>query len=340
MATLTARAERALLGAMLANPAVCSKVRQIVEPGDFHVPWHQRLFQVVVAVSEKGPRDPAGLRAAITRADPSLTRFDLDQLVEDCPNPDHSAAYASMLVFGYSQRYLADRGRELAARAGQLDRDAGILHRTDEAVGNEIAAAAIHLRKLGNALRAHAATMVPDTNGPSIPALRHPATEQARREELVLAALAHLKPADAEEIRWVMRPEAITDPYRRAVLEVVSDMACDGRPIDELTLDWAIAERGLPLRPRGGGATIGERLAHMPVSLQEGLMAARELQAQQERAGRGPAAGLQQQGKPGSRRVTGTRTQGHPVDGQLAPILRLRPGGPRMDGHDHGPQPR
>jgi hypothetical protein len=202
-----------------------------------------------------------------------------------------------MLVFGYSQRYLADCGRELAARARQLGRDADIVSQTDDAGDNEIAAAAIHLRKLGSALRAHAATMVPATTGPSIPVLRYPVTEQARREELVLAAFAHLTPADAQEIPWVIRPEAITDPYRRAVFGIVNDMACDGRPIDELTLDWAIAERGLPLQVRGGGATFGQRLARIPVSLQEALIAARELQAQQEQTNGGRAQNLGNRGR-------------------------------------------
>jgi replicative DNA helicase len=338
MATLIDRAERAVLGAMLANPALCRTIRTIVRPGDFQDLEYQRIYQAIVSASWRGPHDPARLRAAITQADPSLIWHDLDQLVEDCPSPDHGAAYGSMLVFGSSQRYLTDRGRELANRASQLGRDADILHRTDESGSNEIAAAAIHLRKLSNALRAHAATMVPATTVPSIPVLRYPVTEQARREELVLAAFAHLTPADAEEVRWVMRPEAITDPYRRAVFEVASDMACDGRPIDELTLDWAIAEHGLPLKPRGGGATFGQRLARSPVSLPEALTAARELQAQQEQAGRGPAAGLQQ--KPGSRSGAGTRSQAHPAGGHLAPVLKLPRSGPGLDGHDHGPLPR
>jgi replicative DNA helicase len=277
MATLTSRAERAALGAMLANPAICRKMRQVTEPGDFQVPWHQRLYQVIASVSARGPHDPAALRAAITGTDPSLARFDLDQLAADCPNPEHGLAYAAMLVFGYSQRYLAERGRELTARGRQLGRDADITSRTDEAGGHAIATAASHLRKLGDAFRAHAATMVPATSGPSIPVLRYPATEQGRREELALAALAQLKPADAEELLWILRPEAFKDPYRRAAFEVISGMAGDGWPVDELTLDWAIAERGLALQPKGGGATFGERLARVPVSLQEALTVARQL---------------------------------------------------------------
>jgi len=170
--------------------------------------------------------------------------------------------------------------------------------------------------------------------------LRYPNTEQAQREELVLAAFLHAKPAEAEQIRRVLGPSAIKDPYRRGVFQVISAMIRDGRPVDDLTLDWAIAERGLPLQPKGGGATFGERLARVPVTLQEALTAARALQGQHEQASRGPAAGLQQQGRPGTRSVTGTRTQGHPAGSQLAPVLPLRRGGLPPDGPEPGPKPR
>jgi len=338
MGTLTDRAERAVLGAMLADPAACRTLRRVLQPGDFQDPWYQRIYQVITSVSKDGQRDAARLRAAVCQADPSLTRYDLDQLADGCPNPQHGTAYGSMLVFGYSQRYLAERGQELNARAGQLRRHAGIISRADAGAGDAIASAATHLSRLGNALRAHAATGVPAETGTAIPVLRYPATEQARREELVLAAFVHMKPADVKDILWVVGPQDIKDPYRRAVLEVIDAMVWDGRPIDELTLDWAIAERGLPLQPKGGGATFGERLARLPVNHQEALTAARALQGQQASTKLG--ATPQQQGVAGTPRVTGNRSPRHPAGSQLPPILKLHRGGLPPDSPDPGPRPR
>jgi replicative DNA helicase len=335
MGTLTDRAERAVLGAMLASPALRYKLGHVVRPGDFHDPWHQHVYQVIVSVSKGGQRDPARLRAAITAADPSITHADLDQLVQDCPDPGHGVAYAAMLVYGYSQRYLADRGRELAARSRQLSRDSDIIRRTDAAGGEAAGAAATHLGRLGDALRAHAATMVPNTTGPSIPVLHYPNTDHARREELVLAAFLHVTPAEADDIRRVLGPSAITDPYRREAFQVISAMVRDGRPVDELTLDWAIAERGLPLQPKGGGATFGQRLAHVPVSLPEALTAAHALQGRSMSLAEPP-----QLGTAGTRRGTGARRPGHPAGSQLAPILPLRRGGLPPDGPGPGLRPR
>jgi hypothetical protein len=298
------------------------------------------VYQVIVSAGKRGPRDPAGLCAAIIKADPSITQADLDQLVEGCPNPDHGVAYGSMVVFGYSQVYLAERGHELAARSRQLTRDADTIRRTDEAGSEAVAAAARHLGRLGDALRAHAAQAVPGTTATAIPVLRYPNTEQARREERALAAFLHLEPAAAQDIVWVLGPgTAITDPYRRAVYQVISDMVRDGKPIDELTLDWAIAERSLPLRPKDGGATFGERLARVQVNRQEAATIAGALRDQQEHPSPTPGT-APQQGKTGTRRGTGVRGQGHPAGSQLAPVLPLHRDRLPPNGQDPGPRPR
>jgi hypothetical protein len=155
---------------------------------------------------------------------------------------------------------------------------------------------------------------------------------------VVLAAFLHVTPVDAEDILCVLGSSAITDPYRQAVYDVISGMVRDGRPIDELTLDWAIAERGVTLHPEGGEATYGERLARVHVTLHEALTAARVLQGQRDRA-QTPAGSPQQQTS-ASRRVTGTRSQGHPAGSQLAPVVRLHKSRSPLDGPDPGPRPR
>jgi len=337
MDALATRAERAVLGAMLANPALYDTLRGVVWPGDFRDPGYQRMYRAIASASRRGPRDPAGLRAAITQADPSITQPSLDQLAAGCPNPDHGIAYGHMLVVSASRRSLADRGRDLAIRGLQLSRDADVIRRIDDVGADALAADAGHLSKLGDALRAHAGTGVPDTTGASHPEPRHPDTDQARREELVLAALMHLNPEEAAEILRALGRPAITDPYRREVLEVLSGMVRNGRPIDELTLDWALTERGLPLRPEHGGATTGERLARIQASLQEALTSARALQGQQPSP---TPAGSPEQGTAATRRVTRTRSQGHPAGSQIAPILRLHRGALPPDGPDPGPRPR
>jgi replicative DNA helicase len=335
MDTLTDRAERAVLGAMIASPAARDTLRQLLRPGDFRDPWHQRVYRAIASVSEGGLRDPAGLRVALAEAEPYLTEFDLDELAESCPDPGHGTAYGHMLVVAASRRSLAGHGRDLAIRGMQLSRDADVIRRLDDAGADALAVDAGHYTRLGDALRAHAETLAHGRAGPKAPMLRYPITRQARHEELVLAALVHLNPDDAAEVLQALGRATMTDPYRQEAIEVLTSMARNGRPIDELTLDWAIAQRGLPLQPNDGGATFGQRLARTPVNLPDALTAAQALQGRQ--AGTDPAP---QHGVPGIRRVTGARQPGYPASSQRAPILRLHRNGLPPDGPDPGPRPR
>lgn len=55
---------------------------------------------------------------------------------------------------------------------------------------------------------------------------------QARREEVILAALLRSWPQQAQDVVRILQPEAFTDPARREVFPLLQAMLQAGRPAD------------------------------------------------------------------------------------------------------------
>jgi replicative DNA helicase len=107
--------------------------------------------------------------------------------------------------------------------------------------------------------------------------------EQAQREEAVLAGLLGQPSDRVHRILGIVDDWDIGDPYRRAMIRAVRDMHTAGMTVDPLTLDWELAQRGLPLvrQPEQGqhGETYAMRLARSSVDADGPFQAARELAA-------------------------------------------------------------
>jgi hypothetical protein len=114
---------------------------------------------------------------------------------------------------------------------------------------------------------------VPDASSP----------QQAQREEAVLAGLLSQRSDHIDQILDVLDERDIGDPYRRAMTRAARDMHTAGMAVDALTLDWELAQRGLPLvrQPEQGqhGETYAMRLARSSVDADGPFQAARELAA-------------------------------------------------------------
>src|SRR5580692_9273495 len=117
MPSLTERAERALLGALLLEPRQAAMVSRVAI-GDF-ADKRQGVFFAAVR-SAAGP-DPgtAGPRAAGLDADPAY----LNLLRYSCPDPSHAAAYARMVVEAGLRRQLADHADRMEQAAANLHYD-------------------------------------------------------------------------------------------------------------------------------------------------------------------------------------------------------------------------
>lgn len=348
MESLTARAERALLGAMIADPRLAGRLGYL-RPADFEDPWHRSVYLAILDARRDHPPVTPGWQDAIIRAGGpgAFTQKELDGLVRDCPHPGHGAAYGAMVVQAGAVAVLRRQAGELAARARQLGGLAQHPAHGQSVVGLEAGHAARHLDKVAAAIREHAAELGPRVVHAALPDEPGVAVARVRREELVLAAL--LKPGRTIAQAMAERLPAGTfhGSHRRAVFEVLMAMRTAGRPVDALTVDWELASAGLPLCEPGvgadglAGATYAARLAVVRVDEGQAIKAVSGLQAEQATGdARQPVRDAAPSQAHVQRRWRGGVRQVPPRDPETTRPLRLvqRPPGRNADGPDRGPQ--
>jgi DnaB helicase-like protein len=347
--SLTARAERALLGAIIADPGLAGRLGYL-RPADFDDAWNRLVYSAILVARRDHPPVPDGWREAIIRAaGPGVVaREDLDALVGDCPDPGHGAAYGAMVVQGGALAILREQARELAARARQLAGSAGRQGLGHGVAGLEAGVAAGHLGRVAAAIRQHADDLGPTAGHAALSGELGVSGVRARREELVLAALLRLGRTAARALAERLPASVFSDPYRRVVFETIAAMRQAGRPVDALTVDWELARAGLPLydRPDAGADGIGTetfamRLARAEVTDEQAMTAVSALGGGQSRGiGRRAAPDPAPPWGRGPQRGHGMPGQVPSLDGEGAKPSRAvqRPPGRRSDGPDRGPQ--
>jgi replicative DNA helicase len=129
MSSLTIRAEQAMLGAVLADPATQQHVLDLVEPADFHRPWHAQVLEAMRRVQKvanlPGPaevytemRHDLDLPGSV-----SADAVPLADLMAASPRTGHALAYAAIVVESGIRRRLELAGSRLAqaTESGDLD---------------------------------------------------------------------------------------------------------------------------------------------------------------------------------------------------------------------------
>lgn len=115
-------AEKALLGALLFNPASYEQTATIVHSDDFDEPRHQILFDAMTAVWERDavPPDHALIRTQLQRTGdyPKVAPL-LPELITNGANPISLKAYARDVHEAADRRRIAARLRHAAARIDQ-----------------------------------------------------------------------------------------------------------------------------------------------------------------------------------------------------------------------------
>ena len=312
MDPLTARAERALLGAMIADPALTGRLR--ISPHEFASERHAAVYASIRAARQApSAGSPGGWQGAILRAGPSLTAADLDDLVRACPFVPHGPAYAVMVIQAWARRHLDQSAHILAIRSTLLELDAQQVMPWNEPAGQQMTATARHLQRVAFAIREHAWDFGPYAPGPSSGPLHGASPGRVRREEAVLSGLLRHDPERNPGILRVLPAEAFANLHRREIYQVLTAMHQAGKAVDELTLDWELATQGLPLggRKSGGaardGLTYAMQLARLNGGHEEPATAARELAAEYERSRSEPPVGSGRRGKPDTGATTRSR---------------------------------
>lgn len=240
MATLTHRAERALLQAMLADPTLVFEMTAYVDPTDFQEPRHREVYDGLKHAAGSWLKETPW-EDAVDAEIGSSTAAELRGTSADVPVPAHVRSYASMVIEASFQRRL---GRIAAHAEGDSDiitHDATRLMRTRSTSAPATEDLAGHAARTARAIRQHAARFTPDTAcavGPP----RGPAGGHRLDEELVLGALITRQPGTRPLIS-ALSPAMFTG-LRHTVFTAIRALDAAGRPVDPLTVDWHLARSG------------------------------------------------------------------------------------------------
>lgn len=241
MATLTLRAEHALLGAMLADPVLIHSVRRYLDPDSFTTGRTRAVFAACDAARDQArPESPKAWLKTVRTGSGVSARY-LRELEEACLDPAHGLSYGALVMQAVARRELAVAARQAARTSNDLRQNASRLVRADGVGGRRIADLARHSTGVADALRIHALVFDPDiTQLPPGPGLAQ--RGRARDEERVLSALLQRHPQTERLLRLPL-DDAFTTRARGEIFRAVKDLHVSARDIDELTVDWETARR-------------------------------------------------------------------------------------------------
>lgn len=258
---LAIRAEQALLGAVLLDPAGQQRALDLVEPADFRRPWHAQVLAAMRRVQSAG-RLPGPLEVyPELRNDPDLPATVardavlLADLMDAVPRPAHAPAYAAMVAERGIRLRLELAGSRLAqtASTGQLDDTAHIVWQARR----EVAACRARWLALPAALRPEPPVSASRDPAPAAPKrlAAEPARERQPEDPAAWAAGSRALrdliagPSRITEVRGWLRPEHFAAPGHGELYSIVRDLDAARRPVDPVTVSWEAARRGFSADP-------------------------------------------------------------------------------------------
>ena len=253
MSYLTHRAERAVIGALLADPRPPDHLYGL-RASDFSSRLHRELYTAVADLSLARPdltpqhRDQviAGMLSV-----PGASVEDLRQLREEAPDFAATAAYAELVRTASIYRDIAGHADDIARNLATADVD-------DPEADAELLA---HNRRLAQALARHAEAFRPVTAPPfDTPDLGYPVevivealaarSERAQLEDQVLADLLR-DPEQINTVREFLTDNAFTSPGRRHIYRTMTALAFHDEPVDEVTVAWRVETEQAQARLHG-----------------------------------------------------------------------------------------
>ncbi|MFE5934203.1 DnaB-like helicase N-terminal domain-containing protein [Streptomyces sp. NPDC056470] len=235
-------AERALLGALLLEPALLAALQQL-EAEAFSNAAHGALFSAMRRVPVPEPvRHQAGpfwVNAVLEAALPDargLTVSYLHTLISACPLLTHAPAYAAIVRAEHARRTIRMHSGHLAQDAADTalpDRATSVLARAD--------GLAQHLDELSGRFPAHPGSL-PRTTVPPAPA--GGTDEEVLDEERMLLASAAVRPSAIKEMRWLTADD-FTLSAHGALWQCLNSLSHRGDPVDPVTVLWEAQHHGL-----------------------------------------------------------------------------------------------
>lgn len=244
MNRLAHRAEEALLGAAMLNPALLSTLRWI-PPGAMSTPDNAALWQIMHRTDwSQVPNSeiPNTLVKAIAELPEiglrqCLTSSRLAGLVRHCPTGQYPGLYGGMVLEAAVHRAVEQAGAALVLSAAEAE--------VDEADVTLEHGAETTARRLAALQAAWAAA--PETvrnlldTPPAEDITVAPRGERARTDlyaEATTVASLLTEPGQLPEVTGWLRPEDFSDPQMRAVYQAMETLADRHAPVDPLTVAW------------------------------------------------------------------------------------------------------
>ncbi|MFI6883709.1 DnaB-like helicase N-terminal domain-containing protein [Streptosporangium canum] len=246
---LEIRAEQALLGALLLQPALITQVRGWLDPEDFFRPLHQDIYSALLAHVDDLSDDPASPSLQQTvmavweqvRHTPDLTMLDVHDLITGCPTAAHATTYAVMVVEADIRRTVALHAARLAQALDQRIQGGGTL----ESLFAAAETAKTIVARLGEKLR------IPDLSSVQSPYLDDavavpiiPTPEEVDHQDRLLTTLIAY-PHQIDDVRPLLDDKDFTAPGRGQLFTVLTTMAGQGSAIDMITVMWQAQRAGL-----------------------------------------------------------------------------------------------
>ncbi len=260
-------AERALLGAVLLDPAGQQQALDLVRPDDMRLPWQAQVLEAMQRVRARGalPGPMEVYRELQHDPDlpPSVARdaMPVVNLMEAAPQAQHALAYAVMVAEGGIRQHMDETGTRML-QASVTGNTETVLRLTAEGIRDVNGCRARWLALPGHLRRdilqppgrtGHVQHRQMSNRGEPVRP-RGPAAVAAGDRALHDLAAA---PGWLTQVGQSLRPEHFARPEQGGLYTVMQDMAAGGRPVDPVTICWEAARRGLRAEPRSLEGGIG-----------------------------------------------------------------------------------
>jgi replicative DNA helicase len=251
-------AERALLGAVLLDPAGQQRALDLVKPADMCRPWNAQVREAMQRARDRGALpDPLEVYRELQN-DPDLLpkvardAVPLAELMEAAPRARHAPAYAVMVVESGIRNRLCIAGCRMvqASETGELE----AAWRVAAQAHNEVDASTARWLAVPAPLRR-------ELRGQTVAATTLQGSQRAeaqiprpRGEESIAASGKAVRdlaaaPARLAAVRPWLRPEHFARPEDGALYAVMRDMDAAGMPVDPVTIAWEAARHGVRAEP-------------------------------------------------------------------------------------------
>jgi len=232
-------AERALLGALLLDPAQTDAVATWLRPNDFGIPSHEIAYRLILAAhAGDNPLTPEGvLAAALADDNARRNRVDgpfLHTLIATTPAASRAPLYGRMVLEASIHRAVAYHAGHLAYAAQVAPVEIAL---------QEAAAAQEQLATLEQRWRAVSEGAAEPPGEPAADdtaSVRSSDAEALPAETRLVASLLD-NPAQLSGIRGWLEPEDIAHPGLRATHAALCHLHTRGDPIDYITVAWEIS---------------------------------------------------------------------------------------------------